>query len=87
MNLYLDEKLALFLGKFGIWNNQLKYYVWSRKIIEQVEIMENTGQKKDIKSYLEKCVYYRKKFLKEPLTKIELNQKIKVGKLLNQYQV
>lgn len=55
-----------FLGHLGIWTYGLKFFVWGRKIEENVEFLRDMKREKEIKPYLEKCYFYRKKFLKEP---------------------
>ncbi len=81
-----EEKKALFLGKFGIFTYPLKFYVWGRKIEENVEFLKY-NRKKEIKPYLEKCYFYRKKYLKEPLTFIEIAYQKKVVNLLKKFEI
>lgn len=80
-----EEDLSLFLGKFGIWTYPIKFYVYGRKIEDRVEWLENNKSEKEIKEYLKKCVYYRKKFSKE--TETEKYYKKKVVDLLKKYKI
>lgn len=51
---------------------EMKFFVWGRKIEDEVERLEDYGTEKEVKDFLEKCADAREKYLDpDNLTEIE----------------
>lgn len=61
----LGEKKALFLGRFGIWSDELKWYVQGYKIDDMIFGFQQNHEEYKILPYLKKVIFYREKFKKE----------------------
>jgi len=67
---------------------ELKFWVWARKIYENVEMLEDTGESsEEIRNYLQICADLREKFLSDGTTEIEDYWTGEVHFLFDKYHV
>lgn len=68
---------------------ELKFFIWGRKIEDEVEFLEGQNRpKEEIQDYLEKCASLREKFLdKNDLTETEEYYTDKIHGIFEEYQV
>ncbi len=82
----ISEKWGLLLGKLGVWTYNLKWFVWGRKIEEMLYHLTEEDPAL-IPEYLKKCAYYRRKFLKTPLTPVEKTYEGRIEKYFEMYKI